>query len=230
MGAKITMSFRRAATVIVAAMSCSPAPRAEEVPTPPEKPAIHGSDPDCRERLSALGVVLNERARIPPPSQPACAVSEPVAITAIMGLPGNPRVVLAGTPVLACAMAERFAQFVLDVADPASRQVLGAGITSIDAGPGYVCRSRNNQPGAKLSSHAQGLAVDLMSVTMEGGKTISLAAPAQSEQRDVIAHITARACAHFNTVLGIGSDAFHGNNIHIDLEPRGRDGNTKFCR
>jgi hypothetical protein len=31
-------------------------------------------------------------------------------------------------------------------------------------------------------------------------------------------------------VLGPGSDAAHANHIHIDMEPRGRDGRSKVCQ
>ena len=37
------------------------------------------------------------------------------------------------------------------------------------------------------------------------------------------------ACAAFHTVLGPGADAFHQNHVHVDLEPRGRNGDTKYC-
>jgi hypothetical protein len=41
--------------------------------------------------------------------------------------------------------------------------------------------------------------------------------------------VRARACVYFNTVLGLGSDRYHTDNLHLDLEPRGRHRDSKYC-
>jgi hypothetical protein len=38
------------------------------------------------------------------------------------------------------------------------------------------------------------------------------------------------ACGWFTTVLGPGSDAAHADHLHLDREPRGRDGESRLCQ
>jgi hypothetical protein len=133
-------------------------------------------------------------------------------------------------PLLSCAMAERFARFTADMAAPLALGVFGKELAAVATGPGFECRPRNRQPGAKLSSHAQGLAADIMSVELHGGRRIVVEKPEDAESIRFLAAYRAAACGTFSTVLGPGADAAHANHIHLDIEARGRDGRSKFCQ
>jgi hypothetical protein len=37
------------------------------------------------------------------------------------------------------------------------------------------------------------------------------------------------ACGWFTTVLGPGSDAFHANHMHLDIEKHGPSGSYRIC-
>lgn len=187
-------------------------------------------DEGCNARLAALGVVFAAPEKLAPPPVPGCELNQPVTVRAIKGLPGSPDIALAGTPLLACAMAERLSAFLVDVAAPSAAQLFGSPPVQIDIGPGFTCRPRNNQPGAKISAHGLGLAADITSIRLANGRTLVMGKPADAQESEYADHLARRACVHFNTVLGIGSDATHMNNIHIDIEPRGPDGARKLCQ
>jgi hypothetical protein len=38
------------------------------------------------------------------------------------------------------------------------------------------------------------------------------------------------ACGWFTTVLGPGSDSFHSNNMHLDIESHGASGSYRICQ
>ncbi len=186
---------------------------------------------DCAVRLARLGV---EVMAAPPPkaaADAACAVVEPVALASVAdpALPAR-RIRFPEKPLLSCAMAERFARFTADMAAPLALGVFGKELAAVATGPGFECRPRNRQPGAKLSSHGQGLAVDVVSVELHGGRRIVVEKPEDAESIRFLAAYRAAACGAFSTVLGPGSDAAHADHIHLDIEARGRDGRSKLCQ
>jgi hypothetical protein len=186
---------------------------------------------DCVVRLARSGVSV-ERADQPvkQPDQ-ACAVADPVRLLSVAdpALPSR-RIQFPERPVLACAMAESFARFTGDIAAPLALGVFGKELATVATGPGFECRPRNRQAGARLSSHALGLAVDVMGVGLHGGARVSVEKPDGPEAARFLQGIRAAACGTFTTALGPGADAAHANHIHIDMEPRGRDGRSKFCQ
>ena len=103
-------------------------------------------------------------------------------------------------------------------------------VASIGTGPGFECRTRNHVAGAKISSHAQGNAIDIVGITLADGTKIAIEAPADERSRRFIFALRAAGCGAFSTALGPGSDAFHANHLHFDIEARGRDGKSKFCQ
>lgn len=127
-------------------------------------------------------------------------------------------------------MAERFAKFSASSAAALAISTHKSGIAALSTGPGYECRPRNRQAGAKVSSHGQGNAVDITSITLESGLNILIEKPDGEAGAQFLTALRFSACAAFNTVLGPGADAAHANHIHIDIEPRGKRGNAKFCQ
>lgn len=185
--------------------------------------------PDCFTRLAITGIKAERPADIPAPPYPACVITEPVILTSITAHSGQ-IILFPDRPLLSCAMAERLARFSADVAGPLALSAHGKQIDSISTGPGYECRPRNRQAGAKMSSHGQGNAVDIMELELAGGQKIVVEKPDGAADAKFLTRLRIAACEAFNTVLGPGADPSHANHIHIDIEPRGAKGISKFCQ
>jgi hypothetical protein len=185
----------------------------------------------CLAQLSGSGVVVESPAGLPRPSDPACSIDDPVRLISVVdpALPER-RIQFPDKPLLACAMAGRMARFTADIAGPLALGVFGKELAAVATGPGFECRPRNRQAGAKPSSHGRGLAVDIAQMTLHGGGKVVVATPSGPLDARFLAGFRAAACGSFNTVLGPGSDAAHADHIHLDMEPRGRDGRSKFCQ
>jgi hypothetical protein len=186
---------------------------------------------DCAARLARAGITVERAAHPAKAGNDACVIADPVALISVSdpALPER-RIRFPERPLLACAMAERLARFAADIAAPLALGVTGKELAAVATGPGFECRPRNRQPGAKLSSHGQGNAVDVMGLELHGGLRVSVEKPEGAEAARLVAGIRAAACGAFSTVLGPGSDAAHANHLHIDIEQRGRDGRSKLCQ
>jgi hypothetical protein len=224
------MKGRRNTVISVAALALSAAVtcNASERPDPTRLAIFKG---DCVTRLAASGITAERSAPITTPPYPACKITGPVVLISVKD-PSRPgkSVTFPDRPLLSCKMAERLANFSVASASQLAESFTGSTITSIATGPGYECRPRNRQAGAKISSHGQGNAIDISTIKLEGGRSISIEKPDGGETVKFLTAFRFSACAAFNTVLGPGSDAAHANHIHIDLEPRGKTGKSKFCQ
>jgi hypothetical protein len=197
----------------------------------PDPTRLHSLKDDCITRLTVIGAKSQPPVAIPTTPYPACKIVEPIVLISVKdpSQPGN-SIAFPDGPMLSCAMAEKLAKFSVSAAAPLAKSLAGSAITSISTGPGYECRPRNRQAGAKISSHGQGNAVDILTIKFESGRSISVEKPDGGETIKFLTALRFSACAAFNTVLGPGSDAAHANHIHIDLEPRGKTGKSKFCQ
>jgi hypothetical protein len=186
---------------------------------------------DCVARLHSRHILAERPAAIPAPPFPACKITEPVTLISVKDpAQSGKTITFPDRPLLSCETAERFAEFAVESAAPLVLSTYKSSIVSIATGPGYECRSRNRKPGAKISSHGQGNAIDIATITLEDGRIISVEKPDGDETVKFLTALRFSACAAFNTVLGPGADAAHANHIHIDLEPRGKTGDSKFCQ
>jgi hypothetical protein len=186
---------------------------------------------DCTARLAKTGITIESAAQPVKPPDAACVIADPVVLVSVAdaALPER-RIRFPDRPMLSCAMAERFARFASDIAAPLALGVTGKELVAVSTGPGYECRPRNRQPGAKMSSHGQGNAVDVTMAELRGGRKVSVEKQADAEDVRFIAALRVSACGAFSTVLGPGSDAAHGNHLHLDIEARGRDGRARLCQ
>jgi hypothetical protein len=94
--------------------------------------------------------------------------------------------------------------------------------TSLLNAASYVCRSRNNRPGARLSEHATANAIDIGGIMFEEGEAVAVRARGDDEARRRAFQRAIRrgACEHFTTVIGPGTDAAHADHFHLDLAER----------
>ena len=181
----------------------------------------------CLARLAAAG--LNAAVAPPPPAEdPNCTITDPVRLDGFSGAAGS--IALPDRPIVGCATAEVFAAFVTDLLVPLSRGTFGQPPVSIGTGPGFECRPRNGVRGAKLSVHGQGLALDIAQLRLADASTYTVGSPRDERDRRFDRAVRAAACGYFHTVLGPGADEAHAHHWHMDLEPRGARGGSKFCQ
>jgi hypothetical protein len=193
----------------------------EERPSPGEDFAL------CRNELAELG------AKFTVPEMPAadakCTVPNPVRISAIVSPVG--KVDFPDGPILNCIFAKRFTTWVSDIAAPAVMARTGEALAALATGPGYECRGRNGDGTAKISEHAFGNAIDIVSFRLASKESIPVSHVTKTgnvESRWLTA-LRVSACGYFTTVLGPGSNAAHAEHFHLDLGLHGKSGNYKIC-
>lgn len=101
-------------------------------------------------------------------------------------------------------------------------------VVSLRVAAHYACRTRNNRPGAKISEHGRGKAIDISGFTLESGETITVYRGWQDRKtRRKLRKIWRAACGPFGTVLGPEADRYHLDHFHLDVA-RHRGG--AYCR
>ena len=149
-----------------------------------------------------------------------------------MGARGEPPRPPAPTPVavnppatLACPIVSELDRWIAAAVQPAAMRWFGSPVVEIKQISAYSCRGMNGNPGARISEHAFGNALDIAAFTLADGRTITVkngwhgAAQEQGFLRDV----QGAACDQFTTVLAPGSNAYHYDHIHVDLMRRASD-------
>ncbi|SIO45727.1 Uncharacterized conserved protein [Rhodovulum sp. ES.010] len=150
-----------------------------------------------------------------------CGVERPVRVTAVDGVP------LTRPATVDCTTARALRAWVASGVKPVVGRT-GGGVASIKVVADYACRTRNNQPGAKLSEHGRGRAVDVAAINLRNGASISvLNGWRDPKQGRLLRAMHKAACGPFGTVLGPDSDRFHQNHFHLDTA-RYRSG--AYCR
>ena len=122
------------------------------------------------------------------------------------------------------------ADYVRLIVAPLGQATLHAKVAAIETGPGYTCRTQDHIAGAKISAHAKGLAVDFMAITLADKRRILIERQTGADEASYFRAIRTAACGWFTTVLGPGSDSFHANNMHLDIEPHGSSGSYRICQ
>lgn len=94
----------------------------------------------------------------------------------------------------------------------------GGGVVELKVAAGYACRTRNHRPGAKISEHGKGRAIDFSGFELKNGDTIVLLKDWDNGKKGRILKAMHRsACGPFGTVLGPESDAMHKDHFHFDI-------------
>jgi hypothetical protein len=149
-----------------------------------------------------------------------CGVKDAVKITSISG------VKLSRGAIMDCPTAQALNQWVVKGVKPTFRR--RGPVVSMRVAAHYACRTRNNQPGARISEHGRGRAIDISAFTMMDGEEITvLKGWGQGTTYRLLSKVHQRACGPFGTVLGPKSDRFHRDHFHLDTA-RYRSG--PYCR
>jgi hypothetical protein len=231
-----------ALTVLAPALAAAATARADEPPLPPPRPpelaapATPAEPPpsapksegisNCLSKLIAEGASA-EAATAPPPSADECGITAPVRLSSITA--GGEAVSLPDRPLIACEFAAVLTDYVRLIVAPLGQAMLHTKVAAIETGPGYDCRTQDRIAGAKISAHAKGLAVDFMAITLADKRRIRVERQADGEESSYFRAIRTAACGWFTTVLGPGSDAFHANNVHLDIELHGSNASYRIC-
>jgi hypothetical protein len=158
-----------------------------------------------------------------------CTVQGVVEIDAVSSPFG--KVSLTGKPTMSCQFARRFTTWVSDVAAPLTLSYMGSKLSVIETAGSFVCRTRDNRPGEKLSEHAKGNAVDVAAFRLENRQILSVGSAVASAKIDgvLVRALRTTACGYFTTVLGPGSDEAHSEHLHFDYGLHGPTDNYRIC-
>jgi hypothetical protein len=234
-----------AAVLLALSTLVGPATAARKSETWPKPQAAAGLIPLPRPRPADAPAFEPERQGPPLPSACRWALTDEIAIAPsipdIHGpggcggedlvrleavvLPDKRLVSVKPAAILRCAMASEIADWIrTDIAPLAAK--LGTVVSDLDNFDSFECRGRNRVLGAPLSEHGLANALDVRSVRLADGRSISLTDRVMS--RGLRESVRQSVCARFSTVLGPGSDWYHEDHIHLDLMERRN--NYKICQ
>lgn len=177
----------------------------------------------CMRNLRALGVVS---VSIEPIHKGICGISTPAEVSAL----GGGGITLSEKAVVNCQLAETLATWMRDKVNPAARQYLGGNVDGIRVAASYSCRTRDNIPGAKMSEHAYGNAIDISAFEVSGTGWVEVGHSKSIAAGRFLGAIRKSACGPFTTVLGPGTDSYHRDHFHLDLARRGKSGHSLYCK
>ena len=141
---------------------------------------------------------------------PGCGVAQAVRVRSVSG------VALSTPATMDCNTAQAVNALVDGSMKPAFRRT-GGGLRQIRVAAHYACRTRNNQPGARISEHGKGKAIDISGFTMRDGSTITVLEGWNHRRHGKsLRSIHKKACGPFGTVLGPDSNRFHRDHFHFD--------------
>ncbi|MEE4348603.1 MAG: extensin family protein [Pacificimonas sp.] len=167
---------------------------------------------DCYARLDRLPI---EYRRLPPRrTAEGCGFDDGVQLLDI-GVP------VPGLTAISCPAAEALYHWIDEDVQAAARERIGSAVVRVQSYGTYACRAVNSRPGARLSQHAFGNAVDIAAFTFADGEVIRV----ESGWREggattaFLRDVHRAACRRFRTVIGPDGDRFHQDHFHMDMGP-----------
>lgn len=212
----VTAALQPALPPPITGLAASPRPEPRpnvapvaQAPAEEDAPAARTSGYVCGDR-DIVGVQLADigsRTR-------GCGVDEPVQVTMVDGIS------LSQAATMDCPTALALKRWINDGVRPAfgRDKVVGFQVAAH-----YICRTRNNVRGGRISEHGRGKAIDISAFVLASGKVLTVASNFNKQIR--AAHKA--ACGIFGTTLGPGSDGYHEDHIHLDTASHG---NGPYCR
>ena len=149
-----------------------------------------------------------------------CGVQNAVRVRSVSG------VRLSTAAVMDCGTAKALKTWVDKGLKPAFKR--RERVVEMKVAAHYACRTRNNRPGAKISEHGKGRAIDLSAFTLANGEVVTvLKGWSARSTRKSLQRAYKAACGPFGTTLGPNSDRYHRDHFHFDTA-RYRSG--PYCR
>lgn len=160
-----------------------------------------------------------------------CGLTQPLRVAALQ----DGAVSFNAPYVLDCPMIAALNEWLRDVVQPTAQARFGQPVVEVISMGSYSCRGMNNQPGAQISEHAFGNAIDVGGFRLADGREISIVRDwtrGDDQTRAFLQDVHMGACSHFTTVLGPGANVFHYNHIHVDLAMHGNSsrGLRRICK
>jgi hypothetical protein len=205
----------------------SPAPAGEPAARPALQLGSESAGPACLAQLISGGARA-ETAAAPAPIAEGCGIASPIRLSSV-GLANGDIVSLPDQPILECEFAAVLADYIRLIVAPLGDAILHAKVAAIDTGPGYDCRTQDRLGGARISAHAKGLAVDFVAIAFADKRRMLVERQNGADEAAYFRAVRTAACGWFTTVLGPGADAFHANNMHLDVERHGSSGSYRIC-
>lgn len=184
-------------------------------------------DPACVGALTGAGVQFEI---LPSNENGSCGLTQPLKIAST----GKEGVRFSPAAVMGCPQTRAVLAWLEKTVQPAATASLGGPITGIQVADSYSCRGRNNAPGAKLSEHAAGNAIDISGFQIGTGKQARWVKVEARKNPDdpegkFLASVRQGACTYFTTVLGPGQPD-HDDHFHLDIGKHGRSGTYRICQ
>ena len=195
-------------------------PPAQAYPAQPNYSAVpHPQEP--QEVIEDDEPVQTQPSAPPPHLRPA-APSTPPALGPSRTPVNATMVELKPTATLACPIVSALDRWIVSAVQPAAMRWFNQPVVEIRQISAYSCRGMNGQPGARISEHAFGNALDIAAFVLADGHRITVQAGwhGTPEEQGFLRDVQAAACDQFTTVLAPGSNRFHYNHIHVDLMRR----------
>ncbi|SLN27781.1 hypothetical protein TRL7639_01059 [Falsiruegeria litorea R37] len=149
-----------------------------------------------------------------------CGITDAVRVTSVSG------VRLSRPSLMTCDTARSLNKWVDRSVIPTFRR--RGPVVELKIAAHYSCRTRNNRPGAKISEHGKGRAIDISAFRMKDGEEITvLEGWKRGSTRKMLRRVWKAACGPFGTVLGPNADRYHRDHFHLDTA-RHRGG--AYCR
>lgn len=179
-------------------------------------------DADVSTRGSVCGIPEIKGTAIGPvPGNGGCGIADAVAVSAVSG------VTLSRPAQMECRTARTLNTWVKNAAIPEVGRT-GGGLTQLKVAAHYACRTRNHQPGARLSEHAKGKAIDIAAIGLADGSEISVLEDwGRGSRGRILKRLHSSACGPFGTVLGPNADRHHRDHFHFDTAEHGYG---PYCR
>jgi hypothetical protein len=183
---------------------------------------------NCKARLKSITLEYKALTAFGGPN--GCGAAAPLEVSSIAGIILSPPI------ITNCDMAEALYGWIgTSLAEGASAD-LGKQLVRVNTASDYACRRRNSLSTGKLSEHGRANALDIASLQFSDGSEMSIkgdwsrvgAILGLSRKPIFLKRIRRDACIRFTTVLGPGTDKYHGDHFHVDLAQR-RNG-YRICK
>jgi hypothetical protein len=189
---------------------------------------IHREQANCAAALK--GLVLEFEALPAFGGPDACGSAAPLQVTSIAGITLSPPI------ITNCDMAAALYGWIGTSLAVGAANDLNKQLVQVNTASDYVCRRRNSLATGKLSEHGKANALDIASLQFSDGTQMSIkgdwsglkAKLGLSKNASFLKRIRRDACIRFTTVLGPGTDKYHGDHFHVDLAQR-RNG-FRICK
>jgi hypothetical protein len=180
----------------------------------------------CVAELTTAGAEIEQLFHV---EQRGCVLDGAVVLRSVTTITG--KVEISGQPTLMCPFALRFSQWVTEVGAPIISQQLGAPLSTVQTGTAFLCRNRVGAGESKMSEHARGNALDIVSFDLRDKRRIIIGdeVPPASPIAKTLRGLRTSACGYFTTVLGPGSNEAHKTHFHFDLGQHGKSGSYRIC-